>query len=60
MLRKWDIINYDYESKLVGSELLKQNILTDITNNISLKEIAIKYNTSYANVYRIKNKYYDK
>jgi hypothetical protein len=41
---------YNTRRRILLVDHVLQNILTDIINNISLKEIAIKYNTSYANI----------
>ena len=60
MIRKWDIIDYSFESKLVASELLKENVLKDLELGMKTKDIAIKYNAGLQNIYRIKRNYYDK
>ena len=59
MSRKWEIINYDYESKLIGAELLKENVLKDLALGMTTKDISIKHNTSLQNIYRIKRNYYE-
>lgn len=60
MIRKWDIIDYSFESKLVASELLKENVLKDLELGMKTKDIAIKYNAGLQNIYRIKRNYYVK
>ena len=60
MKRKWEIIDYSFESKLVASELLKENVLKDLELGMKSKDIAIKYNAGLQNIYRIKRNYYDK
>lgn len=60
MRRKWDKIDYSFESRLVGAELLRQTVLEDLKLGISVKEISAKTGTSTANIYRIKRNYYDK
>lgn len=57
--RKWDKINYEFESRLVGAELIKQTVLQDLKNGLSVTDISIKNNFTYSNVYRIKKTYYD-
>lgn len=59
MRRKWDKIDYNYQSRTSDVLILRNNILEDFKNNISTKEVALKYNTSYANAYRIRKKYYE-
>ena len=59
MSRKWDIIDYSFQSRVTGSKLLKENLLESFANGLSTKDAAIKYNTSYENAYRIRKKYYE-
>lgn len=55
--RKWDIIDMNFTSRDITSLILRKRVLKDLRRGLSMKEIGIKNNTSYMNVYRIKTKY---
>jgi len=59
MRRKWDKIDFNYQSRIPDVLILRQSILDDFKNGLSTKESAIKNHTSYENAYRIKKKYYE-
>lgn len=57
--RKWDKINYNFTSRLVGAKLTRQIVLQNLKEGLSISDIAVKNNLNYSNVYRIKKLYYD-
>ena len=60
MKRKWDIINLNFTTRNIKANELKNKILDDFINGLSVTESSIKNNTSYENAYRIKRKYFKK
>lgn len=60
MKRKWDIIDYNYQSSVKKSNELKNLVLIELKNGMKPKEIKIKYGISYPNISRIKKLYYEK